>query len=254
MILCVALLALVMVSAIQTGFIIAANADATVASATENWVNVSDAFTKQIGATVDRCRGLVVTPTGDLVMQTTEEGICVSIDKGATWSIVANNRIVGRCENAFGMSVNYPYDGRMAFFAYDGTGGTSGGMSVDGAKTWKPFAQMNRGVQYADVDWNAHDTLTIFGMTHEPFFSVLSQDGGTSWLQLDKNETGAEDNYWVGIIDGKTLVRYNRRQSAASRCRITTGKPGARWMGTTRSKQCGLYITGEPFTGRLPTA
>ncbi len=87
-----------------------------------NWVNVSENFIKQIGADniapafLCGCQGLIVTPGGDLVMQTADKGICVSKDQGATWSVVKNNNIKGRCETGFGFSLAYPYDGRMAFF------------------------------------------------------------------------------------------------------------------------------------------
>jgi hypothetical protein len=214
---CAVTLALMLALLVQTGFVIAANADTPAATSSENWVNVSEAFTKQIGADdiqppfLCRCQGLIVTPTGEIVMQTANKGICISKDQGATWSVVADNKIMGRCENGFGFSIPYPYDGRMAFLCYDGAGGMSGGMSLDGAQTWKPFAQVNRGVELADVDWNTPAPQTIFGLTHEPFFSVLSDDGGKSWRQLDKTETGGgvETHYCLGVIDGKTLMRGN---------------------------------------------
>ena len=144
-------------------------------------------------------------------MQTATKGICVSRDQGATWSVVEGNKILGRCENGFCYSIAYPYDGRMALFSYDGIGGSSGGMSLDGAKTWKPFAQFQRGVELADVDWTTPAPNTIFGLTHEPFFSVFSSDAGASWQRLNKDETGGgpEVNYCVGIIGGTTLTRYN---------------------------------------------
>jgi hypothetical protein len=195
----------------------AANVDASTLSSNANWDNVSSALTKQIGvdeadpAFFRRCNGLIVTPTGDLVMQTSGKGVCVSRDQGATWSVVPDNKITGRCQNGFGVSIAYPYDGRMAFFCYDGSGGTAGGMSLDGAKTWKPFSQFQRGMEFADVDWNTRASQAIYGMTHEPYFSLFSNNGGTSWQRLDKDETGggAEIQYSVGIIDGTTLTRYN---------------------------------------------
>jgi hypothetical protein len=207
-------LALLMAIVIQTDFVIAAKADAPAVSGKENWVPVSEAFTKQIGvqdiepAYLRRCIGMVVTPDGDIVIQTAIDGICVSRDQGATWSVVADNNIKGRGE---GFSMPYPYDGRMAFFAYDGAGGKAGGMSLDDAKTWKPFAQINRGVVFGDVDWNTRDPQIIFGLTHEPYFSVLSTDGGKSWRQINSAETGSgpESNYCLGVLDGKTLLRGN---------------------------------------------
>jgi photosystem II stability/assembly factor-like uncharacterized protein len=211
------LLALTVTLAIQTNLVVAADGDKTEGSSNENWENVSEAFTKQIAANdVDptflrRCIGLIVTPDGDIVIQTSTKGICFSRDQGATWSVVPDNNIKGRCESASCVSIDYPYTGRMAFFCYDGASGMSGGMSLDGAKTWCPFSQLHRGVTVADVDWNSEDPQIIFGMTHEPFYTVLSDDGGETWQQLYKEETGssADLNYCQGVIDGKTLTRYN---------------------------------------------
>ena len=186
------------------------------------WENVSEAFTRQIGAyDIDaaypylrRCQGLIVTPPGDLVMQTAKQGIFVSKDQGATWSVVAGNGIAGRCQDASSLSLAYPYDGRMAFFCYDGAGGVSGGMSLDGARTWTPFSQLKRGVQFADVDWSATQPLTIFGVTHEPYLTVLSEDAGKSWRQLDADEDVGDITCWVGVIDGRRLTRYNKRNGS----------------------------------------
>lgn len=208
-------MALMVALALQTSFLITANAEEPKA-AVENWENVSEAFTKEIGANdiepayLRRCTGLIVTPTGDIIMQTSNKGVCISKDQGATWSVVADNKILGRTEHGFGFSLAYPYDGRMAFFAYDGKGGTSGGISLDGAKTWSPFTnQIKRGTEYGDIDWNTHSPQILFAVTHEPFFSVLSNDGGKNWQRVDKDETGANMRISVGMINGKTLIRYN---------------------------------------------
>ena len=207
----------VKVPAASTAGLGAATTAAPVVLKDAKWENISSAFTKQIAvddlepAFYRRCLGLIVTPTGDIVMQTSGPGICVSRDEGATWSVVADNKIKGRSESPFGFSVAYPYDGRMAFFCYDGAAGTSGGMSLDGAKTWKPFAQLARGVQMGDVDWNAREPKILIGLTHEPFFTVFSSDGGGSWQRLYRDETGGapEMSYCLGIVDGSTLTRYD---------------------------------------------
>ena len=161
------------------------------------WVNVSANFTKQIGADgispayLCRCQGLIVTPTGHLVLQTAAKGICVSRDQGATWSVVEDNNIKGRCETGFGFSLAYPYDGRMAFFCYDGGGRLSGGISLDGAKSLAFFLPDSpwSGVRRHRLE--GADPQTIFGMTHEPYFTVLSVNRGRSWQKLYKDtETG----------------------------------------------------------------
>jgi len=213
---------LIMAIALQTGFIIAAKADAPATTDTaasgnkENWISVSDDFTKQIGADDvvpvyrRRSMGMIVTPNGDIFIQTQTNGICVSRDRGATWSVVDGNNIKGKGSY---FSLPYPYDGRMALFCWDGSGGMSGGMSLNDGKTWKSFSQINlyRGLSFGDLDWNSPDPQVIFGLTHEPYYSFLSKDGGKSWQRIDSAETGSgpEKNYCLGVVDAKTLLRAN---------------------------------------------
>jgi len=190
---------------------------AAAAPVSDNWVNVSASFTQQLGADnltpayLCRCVGLIVAPTGDILMLTAKQGVCISKDQGATWSVVPDNNVKGRCENSLGISIAYPYDGRMAYYAFDGGGGMAGGMSLDGGLTWKPFAQNHRGLHYADIDWIAHDPQTVFGVTHEPFYTLLSTDAGKTWQPIYGDETGSRDafNYKVGVFDAKTLLRAN---------------------------------------------
>lgn len=174
------------------------------------WVNISADFTKQIGADEinpaysRRCIGMIVSPDGDIVIQTATKGICTSHDQGATWSVVEGNKITGRCETGDGFSIPYPYDGRLAFFGIDG----SGGISLDSGATWRPFTQFQRMLQFADVDWSQKDPQVIFGQTHEPFFTVLSTDGGKSWQKVFTDaENGKDPHFNLGIIDSTTLVR-----------------------------------------------
>ncbi len=209
-------LALVIVLVLQTGFVGAADKDAPAVSNNETWENVSAAFTKEIGADdiqpphMQRCLGMIVAPTGDVIIHT-YNGVCLSKDAGAHWSVVADSKVTGVGGKESRSSIAYPYDGRMAFFLFDGTVGP-GGISLDGGQTWKPFSQLHRGLEFADIDWNTHDPQTIYGLTHEPFFTASSKDGGQSWQMpyKDKEETGKgiESNYCMGVIDANTLTRY----------------------------------------------
>jgi photosystem II stability/assembly factor-like uncharacterized protein len=208
-VICAVTLALGMALAGRTGSVIAANADEPAVSLPDHWDNVSEAFSKRIGVDainppyLRNCTGLIVTPTGDIFIQTATKGICVSQDQGATWSVVAGNNVTGRCENGFCFSIAYPYDGRMALFCYDAQ--TSGGITLDGGKTWKPFSKNHRGLQFADVDWSTPDPQTILGLTHEPYFTILSDDCGKSWRQIYQDQT---PTYALGVIDGKTFTRF----------------------------------------------
>jgi photosystem II stability/assembly factor-like uncharacterized protein len=210
-----------------------------------SWINVSEDFSRQIGAHdltpgyLNGCQGFIVTPTGDLVMQTSKKGICISHDQGVTWSVVADNDITGRCEHGCAFSIAYPYDGRMAIFSFDGgPWGTSGGMTLDGGKTWKAFTKVQRGVEFGDVYWDTRDPQTVYAVTHEPFFSLLSDDGGRSWRRLDREETGGKTNYCVGLINAKTLTRYNPNKDGGI---IELSEDAGR----TWSKVADYHVTGR---------
>ena len=193
-------------------------------TATSEWVNVTEAFTQQIGVHdlrpdyMRRCVGMIVVPNGDVLILTTGKGVCISTDQGATWAVVEGNRLAGRCESGFGFSVSYPYDGRLAFFSIDG----ASGISLDGAKTWRPFTPILRNFEFADVDWSAKNPQTIFGLLHEPFYTVLSTDGGSQWRQLYKDAEASKDGqkfasrYCLGLIDAATWVRAHPSQDGIS--------------------------------------
>lgn len=174
------------------------------------WQDISGAFTQQLGADgsgqvfTRRCVGMAVVPSGEIFMLTSAKGICVSADQGATWTVAENNHATGRCETDFDMSVAYPYDGRLAFFAIDGTGG----ITLDGGRSWRPFARIRRNFEFADLDWQRPEPQTVFGLTHEPYFRALSADGGRTWKQLTETQTQQD---CLGVVDAATLVRasYN---------------------------------------------
>ena len=188
---------------------------------TAPWVNISDELFQRLGVGdmkpdyMRRCVGMAVTPTGEIfILVSKNHGVCVSRDHGATWTVVPDNNVTGRCETGFGFSIAYPYDGRLAFFAIDGTGG----ITLDGGRTWRPFTKILRSFEFADVDWNVPDPQAIFGLLHEPFFTVLSTDGGRNWQQLYKDDEAPKaaqksvSQYCLGLIDANTLVRSHRVQ------------------------------------------
>ncbi len=198
----------------------------TVAAAeTAPWENITDEFFKKLEVYdmkpdyVRRCVGMTVAPTGEVFILTSKEnGVCVSKDHGTTWTVVPGNKVTGRCETGFGFSIAYPYDGRLAFFCIDGTGG----MTLDGGGTWRPFTKLLRMFDYADVDWNTKDPQTIFGLLHEPFYTVLSTEGGRTWQQIYKDAEAPKEvqkttrQYHLGIIDANTLVRSHREHDGIS--------------------------------------
>ena len=188
---------------------------------TGSWENISDEFFKKLDVYemksnfLRRCVGMAVTPDGEIFAVTSKgHGVCLSKDQGATWTEIAGNNITGRCETGFGFSMAYPYDGRLAFFCIDGTGG----ITLDHGQTWRPFAKILRMFEYADVDWSNAAPTTIFGLSHEPYFTVLSKDGGASWQQLYKDTEAPKDAqkftsmYHLGLLPGGTLVRSHSDQ------------------------------------------
>ncbi|MFA6286385.1 MAG: hypothetical protein WC661_03305 [Opitutaceae bacterium] len=191
--------------------------------AASGWVNITEGFTREIGvydARHDyerRCLGMAVVPTGEIFIQTLTKGVCVSADQGGTWAVVQGNKITGRCATGFNFSIAYPYDGRLALFCQDG----NGGITPDGGKTWKPFAKIIRSFEFADVDWGTREPKTIFGLLHEPFYTVLSTDGGNTWqhaypsadaLWATIRDQRFATNYCLGVIDATTLVRAHPAQ------------------------------------------
>ena len=121
--------------------------------------------------------------------------------------------VTGRCETGFGFSMAYPYEGRLAFFCIDGTGG----MTLDGGASWRPFAKLLRMLEFADVDWSAREPRTILGLLHEPFYTVLSTDGGRAWRQIFQDTENPKDGKtmlgkYYGVVDGDTLLRAERDQ------------------------------------------
>jgi photosystem II stability/assembly factor-like uncharacterized protein len=187
---------------------------------TAPWENVSDGFFKKIEVDdltpnhLRRCLGMAVTPTGEIfVVAGKGQGVCVSRDDGATWA-VSPNQVTGRCETGFGFSMAYPYEGRLAFFCIDGTGG----ITLDGGATWRPFAKLLRMFDYADVDWSARDPRTIFGLLHEPYYTALSTDGGRQWRQIyleteDPNDGRTMLGKYYGVAEAGTLLRAQRDQA-----------------------------------------
>jgi photosystem II stability/assembly factor-like uncharacterized protein len=182
------------------------------------WENISDEFFKKI-ETYDmpttylrRCVGMAVAPTGEIFVLTSKgNGVCMSKDHGATWTVVPGNNVTGRCETGFGFSIAHPYDGRLAFFCIDGTGG----ITLDGGATWRPFGKLLRMLEYADVDWSARNPQTLFGLLHEPFYTVLSTDGGNVWQQIYKDTEDPKTSKtalgkYYGILDAGTLLRAQR--------------------------------------------
>lgn len=211
---------------------------------TAPWENISDELFKRLDVYdmkpdfIRRCVGMAVTPAGEVfVLASKNHGVCVSRDHGATWTVVEGNKITGRCETGFGFSIAHPYDGRLAFFCIDGTGG----MTLDGGKTWRPFGKLLRMFDYADVDWSAREPQTIFGLLHEPFYTVLSTDGGRSWLQIYKDAEAPKDAqkstrlYHLGIIDANTLVRSHPDQGGIA----MTTDAGKTWTEVAKYKVLG---------------
>lgn len=205
------------------------NAPSTKADTPANtapWQNISDEFFKKLDVYDDmksfflrRCVGMAVTPDGEIFALTSKgHGVCVSKDHGATWAEIPGNNVTGRCETGFGFSMAYPYDGRLAFFCIDG----NGGITLDHGQTWRPFGKILRMFEFADVDWSQPAPMTIFGLTHEPYYTALSRDGGASWQQLYKDTESPKDAqkftgmYDLGLIGGDTLLRAHHDEDRIS--------------------------------------
>ena len=80
-------------------------------TASSGWVNMTEAFTRQIGVHDNmrdyerRCSGMVVVPTGEIFMLTSGMGVCLSTDQGSTWTEVAKYKVLGRRPVHYGNKV-----------------------------------------------------------------------------------------------------------------------------------------------------
>jgi photosystem II stability/assembly factor-like uncharacterized protein len=169
------------------------------------WVNISDPLIAAItnsgtqikwpgntgGIAVDRT-------TGDVYLEVCNLGLWKSADHGQNFSRVAEGQISGRCEYGYAINCD-PSGSRIACFMLDG----KCGMTLDGGKSWQPFAPMGRNWDYGSVGWADSKAKAIFAARHESGGEMYSSDdAGASWHFIGKHP---EFNS-VGIFDATTLV------------------------------------------------
>lgn len=259
-----------MAAAIQ---VLAASQD----GADANWVNISEDLIAGLtrsgmripwpgntgGIAVDRA-------TGKVFLEVCNLGLWESGDHGQTFSRLGEGKISGRCE--FGYAFNCdPAGGRMACFFLDG----QGGMTLDGGKSWQPFAPMGRNWDYGAVDWADPQARAIFASRHESGGEMYcSSDAGASWKFLGKHpeftsvavfdattlEAGREDGIvrstdggksWTKISDfqpvGRVAVYFEGLTYWLAKEGLITSADG----GATRQKRGAKVVAGwGPFFGK----
>jgi photosystem II stability/assembly factor-like uncharacterized protein len=180
------------------------NAAATKAQAAD-WLNISDPLITSLtnsGTVIPwpgNTAGVAVDRTnGTLYLDVCNLGLWRSTDHGNSFHRVAEGQISGRCE--FGYAINCdPAGERMACLLLDG----KCGMTLDGGKTWQPFAGMGRNWEYGAVDWSDPQARTIFADRHESGGEkYLSTDAGAHWTFLGKHPEFTS----LGVFDAHTLV------------------------------------------------
>jgi photosystem II stability/assembly factor-like uncharacterized protein len=191
----------------------------SVASAAE-WLAIQDGTG---GVSVDRTTGDVyVVVTGKEIFKERGQGIWKSTDAGASFTRVDGEVISGRCETGYGLCQD-PNGKRLFCFMLDG----SSGYTLDGGKSWERLAKVNRGWDFAAVDWSAEKPQVIYGHEHENGGKQhLSTDGGKSWTKI--HEVPKDDRRFtcgVGVVDSKTLVRWSQSFGGIERSTDT----GATW-------------------------
>ncbi len=169
------------------------------------WINISDPLIAAVTNSGTRIKwpgntgGIAVDrTTGNVFLEVCNLGLWKSTDHGRNFIRVAEGKISGRCE--FGYAINCdPAGSRIACFMLDGTCG----MTLDGGKTWQPFAPMGRNWDYGAVDWAEPQAKSILAARHESGGEMyISSDAGTSWHLIGKHPELTS----VGIFDSLTLV------------------------------------------------
>lgn len=164
---------------------------------------------KTAGVVVDRA-------SGDVYMIVTGQGVWRSTDKGAGFQRVDGKAVGGRCETGYSLRAD-PAGRRVACFMLDGRSA----MTPDGGKTWRPIKNVNRGYDWAAVDWSQTPAKTMFGLVHESGgIGALSRDGGRTWKQLGKGY------FAVGVFPGGVLVCGKEKQKGIWR----SADGGASWQ------------------------
>ena len=207
------------------------------------WVNISDSVVAAVtkagtpipwpgntaGVAVDRASGTVYLDVCNV-------GLWQSTDHGRNFQRLAEGQISGRCE--FGCALNCdPAGGRMACLLLDG----KCGMTLDGGRTWQPFAPMGRNWEYGAVDWSDPRARAIFADRHESGGEkYLSSDAGVSWRFIGKHPEFTS----LGIFDARTLVAG----SEAGILRSTDG--GDSWTNVSAMHPLGrlaVYFKGTTY-------
>lgn len=176
------------------------------------------------GVTVDRANGHVyVVVTGKEIFKERGQGVWKSTDQGASFARVDGNIIGGRCETGYGLCQD-PNGNRLYCFMLDG----QSGFTLDSGKTWEKLGKVNRGWDFAAVDWSVEKPQTIFGFEHESGGKYhLSSDGGKSWTKLGEATKDARGwTFGVGVVAAKTLVRWSGSAGGIER----SVDAGTTWM------------------------
>jgi photosystem II stability/assembly factor-like uncharacterized protein len=174
------------------------------------------------GVTADRTNGDVyIVVTGKEIFKERGQGIWKSTDQGTTFTRVDGGVIAGRCETGYALCQD-PNGKRLYGFMLDGPAG----FTLDAGKTWTKLGQVNRGWDFATVDWSAEKPQVVFGFEHENGGKYhLSTDGGITWRKLGESPKDDRGGFGVGIVDAKTLVRWSGANGGIERSTDT----GATW-------------------------
>lgn len=169
----------------------------------EEWVAI---FPGTGGVAVDRSNGDVyIVNTGTEIFKEPSQGIWKSTNRGNSFARVDGGVIGGRCETGYALCPD-PKGQRLYCFMLDGPSG----FTLDAGKHWERLGQVNRGWDFAAVDWSVEKPLVILGFEHENGGKYhLSSDGGKKWTKLGEFPAYQQGfDFGVGVIDATALVRW----------------------------------------------
>jgi len=167
-----------------------------------------------------RFQGMLVLPTGEVLVTNNEKGMWRSTDQGATWTQYGEDWMKGVAQSSLSLKMYYP--DRIGL-TLDGPIGVSSDMGKSWVKVNKPKVlitnQKDKPAFMGDInitqgDMDLSDNMppkTILGAVHHGDLAggcfVQTSDGGRTWDWSPPVLKEAKGELRIGVVNASTLLR-----------------------------------------------